>query len=178
MSELATVARPYAKAVFDLAKQSNALEEWSNMLSLAASVANDAGVQGLLQHPKVEGNAIVKLFNDVSGNGFSAPFQNFLKLLGENRRIAALGDIAEQFETERRSLESRIKVTVHSATEIESSQVERLKASLKTRYQQDIDLDVKIDASLIGGAIIHAGDEVIDGTVKGRLEKMTISLLN
>lgn len=178
MSELATVARPYAKAAFDLAKQSNSLEEWSNMLSIAASVANDAGVQGLLQHPKVESNAIVKLFNDVSGSAFNAPFQNFIKLLGENRRIATLSDIAEQFETQRRSLESRIKVTVHTAAEIENSQVERLVTGLKTRYQQDIDLEVKVDASLVGGAIIHAGDEVIDGTVKGRLEKLTISLLN
>ena len=178
MSELATVARPYAKAAFDLAQKSGDLANWSSMLALSADTANDSGMQSLLQHPDAKASDLTTLFNSVGKDNFNPAFKNFINVLGENRRLATLPDIADQFEAQRREVESRIKVVVTSASEIAGNQVERLAAALKKRYQKEIELEFKIDAALVGGAIINAGDEVIDGSVSGRLQKMTISLMN
>lgn len=178
MSEHATVARPYAKAAFDLAQKSGDLAHWSTMLSLAAEIANDADMQALLQHPSARANDLTELFNSVAKDNFDASFKTYLKVLNENRRLATLPDIAEQFEAQRRELESRIKVVVTSAAKIEAKQAKSLETALKKRYQKEIELEFKIDASLIGGAIINAGDEVIDGSVNGRLQKLTTALMN
>lgn len=178
MSELATVARPYAKAAFDLAQKSGDLAKWSSMLSLAAGVAGDSGMQALLQHPDAKTSTLTDVFIGVGKDAFDPAFKNFVNVLGENHRLACLPDIADQFETQRRNVESRIKVVITSATEIAENQVERLASALKNRYQKDIELEIKVDAALVGGAIINAGDEVIDGSVHGRLQKLTTSLMN
>lgn len=178
MSDNATVARPYAKAAFDLAQKSGDLANWSSMLSLASEIANDAGMQALLHNPKASAGDLTELFNTVAKDKFDNSFKTFLKVLNENRRLAALPDIAEQFETQRRILESRIKVVVTSAAKIADDQADRLATALKNRYQKEIELELKIDPALVGGAIINAGDEVIDGSVNGRLQKLTTSLMS
>jgi len=178
MSENATVARPYAKAAFDLAQKSGNLAKWSEMLTLSAEITSDAGMQALLQHPKANTSDLTRLFEDVAKDKFDDSFRTYLKVLNENRRLLTLPDIAEQFEVQRRALESRVKVIVTTATDIAENQVERLSAALKNRYQKEIELELKIDPALVGGAIINAGDEVIDGSVNGRLQKLTNSLMS
>lgn len=176
MSDLATVARPYAKAIFGLAKQSGDMQRWSDMLSLASEITANETVQTAIQHPKFSGAELEGLYKSIGGEKFDASFLNLVKVLNENRRVAALPALAEQFEELRRKEEARIKVTVVSAAELDAAQAERMLTALKNRYQQDIVLEQEVDASLVGGAIIYAGDEVIDGTVRGRLEKMATAL--
>jgi len=175
MSDLATVARPYAKAVFDLAKGGD-MQQWSEMLELASQITNDDRVQTVLQNPKFSAKEVESLYTNIAGDRFDAKFLNLLKVLNENRRVAALPALAEQFEALRRKAEARIKVTVVSAAALQSEQVERLEKALRNRYQQEIVLEQEVDASLVGGAIVYAGDEVIDGTVRGRLQKMATAL--
>jgi len=176
MSELATVARPYAKAVFELAQQSGDLARWSEMINIAADITKDPKVQTAIQHPKVSGDDLAVLYGDIAGNKFDQSFGNLLKVLLENRRMTALPAIAEQFESLRREHEARIKVTIVTAQTIEQDQYERLAAALKKRYQKDIELVQEVQPDLLGGAVIYAGDEVINGTVRGRLEKMSTQL--
>jgi len=176
MSELTTVARPYAKAVFELAKKNDAMQSWSDMLSLASQITADERVQTAIQHPKFSTQQIESLYQTIGGEQFKTGFMNLLRVLNENRRVAALPALAEQFEELRRKDEARLKVTVISASPLDDSQAERMLSALKNRYQQDIVLEKEVDASLVGGAIIYAGDEVIDGTVRGRLEKMATAL--
>lgn len=175
MSDLATVARPYAKAVLELAKASD-MQQWSEMLKLASDITKDGRVQAMIQHPEFSTAELENLYTTIGGERFDAKFLNLLKVLNENRRVAVLPDLAEQFEALRRAAESRIKVTVVSVKALENDQVERLEKALRKRYEQEIELEQEIDASLIGGAIVYAGDEVIDGTVRGRLQKMTTAL--
>ncbi|MBT8140895.1 MAG: F0F1 ATP synthase subunit delta [Gammaproteobacteria bacterium] len=178
MSEQATVARPYAKAAFDLAQKSAQLGEWSSMLSLAADIANAPDMQKLLAHPQAGATDLVELFNALGKDAFSQDFLKFLKVLNENRRLNTLPAIADQFEAQRREAESRIKVVVTSAAEIADEQVSRMLNALKNRYQKEVELDIQLDPGLVGGAIINAGDEVIDGSVHGRLQKLTTTLMS
>jgi len=176
MSDLATVARPYAKAIFDLANKSDNMQHWSDMLAVASEITKDERVQTAIQHPNFSGSELEGMYKAVGGDRFDVNLLNLVKVLNENRRVAALPALAEQFEELRRKAEARIKVTVISATALEGGQVERMLAALKNRYQQDVVLEQEVDASLVGGALIYAGDEVIDGTVRGRLQKMATAL--
>jgi len=176
MSDLATVARPYAKAVFELANKSDDLQRWSDMLAVASEITKDERVQAAIQHPSFSGAELERLYKSIGGERFDNTFLNLVKVLNENRRVAALPALADQYEELRRKAEARIKVTVVSATALDDAQAERMLNALKNRYQQDIVLEREVDPSLVGGAIIYAGDEVIDGTVRGRLQKMTTAL--
>ncbi len=176
MADRATIARPYARAAFAHARESKDLGGWSKLLGVAAVAAADARVARLIGHPLVTGGQLVELLAEVAGKAAGDSGQNFLRTLAENRRLGLLPEIAEQFEMLRAEIENVIDVEVITAREIAAPQEKRLTDALKRRLGRDVRMHTRIDESLIGGAIVRAGDLVIDGSLKGRLARLGSAL--
>lgn len=176
MAETKTAARPYAKAVFDLARSGDELSVWSETLALTAAVAADPSVARLASDPRVPRARVTELFLDVFGQRVSDAGVNFVRLLIENRRLALLPEIVTLFEQYKAAAEGRLDVTVHSAFPLTAAQQKAITAALKRKLGRDINLTVAVDATLVGGVIIRAGDLVIDGSVKGGLEQLAAYL--
>lgn len=176
MTEAITLARPYARAAFELAHAKGTTAEWSGALAFAATVAGEPAVASLRNDPRVDPSALVVLHmpDEITTD---TPFARFLGELAEHGRLGLLPEIVALFDAMKRDAESILKVNVTSAMALDAAQAEQLKASLKRRFQREIELDSTVDEALIGGAIIHAGDEVIDGSVRGRLKQLA-SILN
>jgi F-type H+-transporting ATPase subunit delta len=175
MSEPLTLARPYARAVFETARAHNALAAWSGNLRFAAQAMADTRVHSLAGDPRLSHAELVGLLLP-PGEAVDAPFAVFLGLLVENRRVNLLADIAALFEEFKRESERTIRVTLRSASEIPAQQTEAIKAALKKRFAREIELEQRIDPAVIGGAVIDAGDVVIDGSVHGRLQRLQNAL--
>lgn len=175
MAEKATIARPYARAAFDYAREKGNFAEWSRMLAVGAAVAADPGVEPLLGNPKVLPAQLVDVIAGVASGGgvaIDAPGRNFLSILAQNRRLGLLPEIATQFEALRSEVENTLDVEVVSALPIAAEQREKLVQALTTRFRRQVRLRETIDESLIGGALVRAGDLVIDGSLRGRLERL------
>lgn len=172
-----TLARPYARAAFELAQGKGALAAWSQALSFAAEVAKDARVAALSHDPRVRARQLVALHLP-QGVPADEDFSRFLTELAENRRLPLLPEVAALFETYKRESASQLLVKVTSAMRLDAAQAEKLKASLKRRFKRDIELETEIDPSLLGGVKIDAGNEVIDGSARGRLKRLAHALVN
>ena len=173
MSQALTLARPYARAAFSMAQDENALAGWSNALGFAAQVAADPRAASLLLNPQLtHAEAVTLLSVDGAGESFS----RFLALLAENRRLAQLPEISGLQEELKDVAERVVKATVTSAAELPAGELEVLKTALKKRFGREVELSTAIDASLIGGAVIDAGDVVIDGSLKGKLSRLQAAL--
>ncbi len=177
MSELSTLARPYAEAVFRMAQADADLPGWSARLSLLAAIANDPQAAALIADPAVGSARIAALLIDVAGSDFGERGANLVKLLAENGRLSVLPAIAEQFETLKAQAESVIEATITSAQALTQAQIDELVAGLTHKFQRAVTVSVAVDPALIGGAVIAVGDQVIDGSVRGRLERMRFALL-
>jgi F-type H+-transporting ATPase subunit delta len=180
VAERATIARPYAKAAFAVAREHNALATWSRTLQIAAALVSDERVDALITSPNVSEDQLVDLFSNLAGPeaGENDPVRNFVRLLAKNRRLGLLPDIATQFEILRSETENTATVEVTSAVALTADQQARLAAALKTRLKRDIVMTTSVDPELIGGAVIRSGDLVIDGSLKGRLARMRTELSN
>lgn len=178
MAEKATIARPYARAAFGFAQSKGQLAQWSEALAVLSAVAEDAQVRKLLGNPKVTADQIVQLLADVAGNRMTADVRNFVATLAANRRVALLPYIAEQYAVLRAKAENTADVQVVSAAELSDAQKQRLTQALQTKLKQNVRLACSVDASLMGGAVIHYGDLVIDGSLKARLQRLTTSISN
>ena len=178
MSSIATLARPYAKAAFELARDQNALAGWDEMLSLASEIVSDDSMAGLLESPEVTAAAAVKLITDIGGDSFDDTFRGFLKVLSTNGRLQLLPQVTVLYQQFRAEAENRMWVKVVSAVPLDEDQAERMRAALASRFDCEIELDNEIDKGVIGGAVVYAGDQVIDGSLRGRLEKLSNSLAN
>lgn len=176
MTERATLARPYAEAVYRLASQRKALKPWSEMLQLAVAVTQDPQVVALAENPRVPRTRFVDFLLDVCGKQLDKEGANFIRLLSENHRLELLPVIAVLYEELRASAESRIEVEVVSAYEISATQIKAIAGALKRRLGRDIDLATRIDPALLGGIVVHAGDLVIDGSVHGKLRALATYL--
>lgn len=173
MAELSTIARPYAQAVFDIAKAQRQYTEWSAQLRTLAAVIADAQVQALIGNTAVKKERIAALVCDVAGAGINATMRNFVQVLADNRRLNVLPQIALQFEELRAAAEATQDAEVISAFALDASQQQAISAALQKRLGRKVNLVCKIDPSLLGGAVIRAGDLVIDGSASGRLQKLT-----
>ena len=173
MAEKTTVARPYAQAVFDLARSKGVLRDWSNTLQLAAAVVADPQMQRLISHPRIRKEQIQSLIMDVAGAGFSAEAKNFINVLIENRRLNLLPEIAAQYELYRAEAERTITAEVVSAFPVSNEQQARIAAALKKRLGREVSLNCTVDEALLGGAVIRAGDLVIDGSITGQLTRLS-----
>lgn len=178
MSELITAARPYARAAFDVATAHSEKEKWTKMLNFMTIVAHDPTMRAVLDSPKLSPQQSAEVFISVCGEKITDRGKNFINLLAENDRIVLLPEIAVLYHHYRSEAESTVEAEVISANEINDSQLEKIAASLKQRLGKEVRLTSRIDATLIGGAIIRAGDLVIDGSVRGRLDKLSTALTN
>lgn len=176
MLNLATLARPYARAAYDAASDAGAVADWSQALALASSVFSEPEVQRLAHDPRVTSEQVFELFAAVGGERFEPPFGGFLRVLLQNDRLDLLPEITVQFEVLRAEAEQRIKVRVASAVALDDEQQARLRDRLAKRYGREVDLENEIDPELIAGVVIHAGDQVIDGSVRGRLNRLALGI--
>ena len=176
MAERATIARPYAKAAFEYARDAKALPEWSQGLRAAAEIVADPRVAPLTKSPQWSAADLVSLITDVAGAKLDAAMQNFVRVLAENHRLLLLPEIAVHYEIERAEVENTVDVEVISAVALNASQADKLTAALSTRLKRRVRMQNSVDANLLGGAVIRAGDLVIDGSLKGRLERLGTEL--
>jgi F-type H+-transporting ATPase subunit delta len=179
MADSSTVARPYAKALFELAKAERKLAEWSAALGAAAAVLADAGAKRALANPALDDAARATLVGSIAsaikGGELLAAGQgrNLLQVLAENDRLTALPEIAAQFDALKAEAENKVNVMVTAATQVDGAIAEQIKKALQQKLGRTVELTLSVDPSLIGGAIIQADDMVIDGSVRTRLQRLT-----
>ena len=172
MAEHATIARPYAQAAFEAAHAAGQLPRWGEALAAAGVAIADARVASLLGNPHVPKADLVGLLADVSGAAGDEKVRNFLHLLADNGRLALLPEIAAQFAALRADVENTADVTVTSALPLTAEQSARLVAALQKRLGRTIRLHAEVDPALVGGAVVRAGDFVVDGSLRGRIERL------
>ena len=176
MAESATIARPYAKAAFMAARDSGSLPAWSTALEAASGLVADARIADLIGSPKLGSDDVVSMFAGLGGGAIDLQWQNFIRLLSRNKRLDVLADIATQYAGLRARFENELDVQVTSAVALDEAQRAKLATALKTRFKRDVRLSATVDPALLGGAIIRAGDLVIDGSISGRLQRMSAEL--
>jgi F-type H+-transporting ATPase subunit delta len=176
MVEKVTLARPYARAAFAAARDSNGFAQWSQMLGAAATTVADERVVKLLSSPRVQPADLVELIAEASRADEHG--RNFLNTLAQNRRLAVLPEVAAMYEELRADVENITDVHITSAVQLDEAQRTRLVAALKKRLKRDVRLHCAVDAGLIGGAVVRAGDFVIDGSLKARLERLATQIMH
>ena len=176
MAERATIARPYAKAAFEYARGANDFAAWSQALARLAEIVADPRVAALTKSPQWSAEDVANFVIDIAGASLNAGLQNFVRVLAENRRLLLLPEIAAHFELLRAQFENTVDVEVVSAVPLDAAQTEKLKHALDKRLKAQVRMKNSVDSSLLGGAVIRAGDLVIDGSLKGRLERLRTEL--
>ncbi len=176
MSEYHTIARPYAQAVFALAKDADDYQSWSQVLALLAALAENSQIRELVQNPRIDRGALAQLFVDICGDTLFDHAKSFVRLIVGNHRVFSLPNIASQFETMRAEAEGTIDADLIAAQPVTDAQQLQITASLSRRLGREVNLRVTEDAALIGGAVLRAGDMVIDASVRGRLQKLAANL--
>lgn len=172
MTDLATLARPYAEAVFKIAKQADAAEQWSDMLAFLSIVASDAGVVEISSNPKASQASLQQLLLDISQDQLNQEGINFLKLLVENGRLTLLPEIAGLYEQSRAEDEGYVDVDVKTAYAFTKAEETKLIATLEKELNKSVHMRVQTDKSLIAGFWAKAGDTVIDGSLKGQIQQL------
>ena len=176
MAELTTVARPYAQAIFERASEANNRQGWSDMLGFAAAVAQDETMRAIIADTKHTKEQVASLFIEVCGDTLNQEGKNLVQLLAENKRLALFPEIYAVYEIYKAEAESSVEAEMISAFPVSDAQKEKIAASLKQRLGREVSLKCSTDESLIGGAVIRAGDMVIDGSVRGKLVKLATTM--
>jgi F-type H+-transporting ATPase subunit delta len=176
MAERATIARPYAKAAFEYARGANGFAAWSQALARLAEIVADPRVAVLTKSPQWSAADIAGLVIDIAGTSLDAGMQNFVRVLAENHRLLLLPEIAAHYEEFRSAVENTVDVEVTSAVPLNDAQAQKLKQALSTRLKREVHMRTAVDSTLLGGAVVRAGDLVIDGSLKGRLERLATEL--
>ncbi len=176
MAELSTLARPYAKAVFEYAASTAQLDDWYNALAAAASVTRQENVVALLRSPSYTPIEQAAKLIDICGEQLNAQQQNFIRILAENRRLPLLTEILQQFQILKANQEKTVEVELIAASEITPEQQDKLAKALSAKLEREVSMQVSLDKSLLGGAVVRAGDTVIDGSIRGRLTKLAEAL--
>ncbi|MDO6680831.1 MULTISPECIES: F0F1 ATP synthase subunit delta [unclassified Oceanobacter] len=172
MAELTTLARPYAKAVFAEAKEKKTLDAWSEDLALLSLYASDAEMAKVLVHPSLTAAQQAQALIDVCGEKLNDAAKNLVNVLAENKRLTLLTEITALYEELKAQLQNAVDVVVTSAYALTEAQSNKLAQALKAKLQRDVRMTSEVDETLIGGAIIRAGDLVIDGSLTGKLSKL------
>jgi F-type H+-transporting ATPase subunit delta len=178
MAETVTLARPYAKAIFKYALQAEKLKEWSVALQNVAEVILNAKTSAFIANPATTTHDHQKLILEIlpTPPGLGEAYQNFISVLAENKRLMLLPDIFALFELLRAEQEKTLKVDLISFSEPTVSQLKKLTEALSKRLKREVTIQVTIDKSLIGGAIINAGDLVINDSIRDKLYKLNTEL--
>ena len=175
MSEMATIARPYAKAAFEYAVENKAIEAWQQMLFFAAEVATNDQVKPLLSG-LMSTDKLGELFANICGEQLDQNGQNFIKVLAENGRLKTLPAILTLFNGYKADYEKEADVDVTSAVKLTKQQKLDISASLEKRLSRKVKLNCNVDPELIAGFVVKAGDTVIDGSVRSKLNRLSDAL--
>lgn len=172
MSELATLARPYAAAVFNRSIETGTTEKWSKSLAFMSAVLNDKEVSTVVANPKVSKERLSALMLDICQGQVNEEGANFLKLLVQNNRLTLAPTIAELFEALKAESEGYVDVEVTTAYAFSKEEKQSFTSSLEKTLSKKVHMNVTVDKSLIGGVLVRAGDRVIDGSIKGQLQQL------
>jgi F-type H+-transporting ATPase subunit delta len=172
MAELSTLARPYAKAAFEYARDNSALDDWARQLDTAAAVAADDALVAVLGNPSMTAQQQAATLTEVCGDTLGASMRNYIAILADNKRLGLLGEIAAQFATYKANQEKSVDVEVVSAFSMAEETTGKLAQVLGKKLEREVKVSTSTDESLLGGVLIRAGDLVIDGSVRGRLNKL------
>ena len=172
MAELSTLARPYARAAFEYAREHNALEEWSQQLTTAAAVVGENRLESVLDDPALTAEQQAQILSDVCGEELGGAVKNFIAILADNKRLALLSEVHAQFAQFKSNLEKSVDVEVISAFDLADETQDKLASVLRNKLEREVNVSTTTDQNLLGGVLIRAGDMVIDGTVRGRLNKL------
>lgn len=178
MSESATLARPYAEALFQIAREGGSLEAWSVTLDTLAAAASEDALLEVAGDPRLGSAQLVSLLASVAPQPAVAGLEAFLALVVENRRVSVLPQVAAQFHTLRNAHEGAADARVETAFELDDSALADLRSTLERRFALKLNIDVAVDSSLIGGVRVTVGDKVLDASVRARLDGMRSALLN
>jgi len=176
MSELTTAARPYARAVFEMANESGELAKWSDTLGFMGAVISSEDVTALLSRPEMAKQAGADAFIKLCDGKLNDGSQNLVKMLAENDRLVLLPEMSVIYEVLKDEAEGSIEAQVTAAKKLTKAEEDAISKALKKRLGRDVKLKISVDEALLGGAIIQAGDLVIDGSLRGRLSKMTSAM--
>jgi F-type H+-transporting ATPase subunit delta len=176
MADRLTIARPYAKAAFAQAKAGNALNSWSGALARAAAAVGDERVRGLFGSPKVTAAQLAELVSGVAGAELDQHGRNFIALLAESKRLPFLPEISQLFDRLKADAERVVDVSITSAAPMGADEQGKLVGALEKRFDRKVRVETAVDPSLIGGAVVRAGDLTIDGSVKARLARLAQDL--
>ncbi|MSQ60376.1 MAG: F0F1 ATP synthase subunit delta [Betaproteobacteria bacterium] len=178
MAEIITIARPYAEAVFDLANAYGKLNEWSQRLDTMAAVAGDARMRAVIGNPNISAEQVYGVFAASCGDALNTEAQSLVRVLIENRRLTALPEVKGLFDALKREREGQVEAQITSAFPLSEEQLAALVKDLEVRFKRKVQPVVSVDSELIGGVRVRVGDEVIDGTVRGKLAAMASALKN
>ncbi len=176
MSNSSNFARPYAQAVFELARDSDRYDTWSNNLETLAQIVSHPRLGELIQNPRISRDQIIDIVLEIGGDGLDEQTKNLVRILGHYRRLLIAPSIAEQYETLRAKEEGVIEAELQTAYAIDETQLQMLTQSLESRLGRRVRLKCERNQHLIGGAVIRAGDWVVDGSVRAQLAKLSSSL--
>ena len=176
MAETITIARPYAEAVFQLADAAGTLDKWAAALERAAGIAANPDMLEAMGNPRLDAEQLYGLFAGLAGEALFAESRNLVRVLIENRRLAALPEIRDHFEALKNEREGVVEARIASAFPLEGEALAALVADLERRFKRRIQPVVGVDPQLIGGVCVQVGDEVIDGSVRGKLASMAVAL--
>jgi F-type H+-transporting ATPase subunit delta len=175
MSELATIARPYAQAAFDYAVETKTITQWQEMLAFAAEVSKNETVKTLLTG-SLAADKLAEIFNGVCGEQLDQHGQNFMNVLAENKRLQVLPDISSMFYQLKADFDKEIDVDITSAVKLNKKQQTSIGKSLEKRLARKVKLNCSVDPELVAGVIIKAGDTVIDGSLRSKLNRLSDAL--
>jgi F-type H+-transporting ATPase subunit delta len=175
MSDLTTIARPYAKAAFDFAVEKGQLSQWGEMLFFAAEITNNEQMHELLSS-SLAAEKMAEIFVAVGGEQFDEFGQNFIKVMAENGRLRALPDVYQQFFELKKEHEKLVDVDVTSAVDLTEEQQQAIISKLEQRLSRKVQLNCSVDETLLGGVVIRAGDLIIDNSVRGSLNRLSDAL--
>ena len=178
MAEIATLARPYANAAFNLAKGLDRLDQWSRMLAVADAVVQTDTAQALIAAPALADVVKARRLIDVMGDALDDRGRRFVHVLADNKRLHLLPEIATQFEALKAEAEKVMDVQITAAVELTGTQADAYSSALERRFDQEVHVQISVDPSLLGGAVIRAGDTVIDGSLRSRLTRLNEALLH
>ena len=176
MAERATIARPYAKAAFEYARDAGEQKDRKQRPKKGAEIVADPRLAALTKSPQWSQADLVCIITDVAGTALDPAMQNFVRVLAENHRLLLLPEISAHYEKFRADVENTVDVDVISAIALSQAQQDKLAAALSKRLKRNVRMQNSIDATLLGGAVVRAGDLVIDGSLKGRLQRLATEL--
>jgi len=176
MAELSTIARPYAKAAFEYARDSKQLSQWAEQLATASAVVADKGLQAALNDPALTAERQAAILGDVCGDALGVQARNFIAVLAANKRLALLPEIYSQFAQYKANHEKSVDVEVISAFDLADAARDKLAEVLGKKLERQVKVSTSTDSNLLGGVLIRAGDLVIDGSVRGRLNKLAAAI--